>query len=220
MPMPSCTGAWLRRCSGVEKEMRDLIKRLMFMASAVFVFPSRLSFLLRSRFQGSDRALAGSSQLWALVPGLLGQYCRRAFLNQTLEFCHRTVTVEQGTLFSKTGTRLGENVYVGPACHIGLAQIEDDVLIAAGVHIPSGPNTHGTERLDIPYREQPGELERIRIGRGAWIGSASVVMADIGDQSIVAAGAVVTEPVPARVVVAGVPARVVKALSESPTSEA
>ena len=38
----------------------------------------------------------------------------------------------------------------------------------------------------------------------------AVVMADVGDQTIVGAGAVVTTPLPDRVVAAGVPARVVK----------
>ena len=49
----------------------------------------------------------------------------------------------------------------------------------------------------------------VRIGAGSWIGSASVVMADVGRQSIVGAGAVVTRPVPEYSFAAGVPARVV-----------
>jgi acetyltransferase-like isoleucine patch superfamily enzyme len=99
-------------------------------------------------------------------------------------------------------------VYVGPCCHIGLACIEDDVLIASGVHIPSGAQTHGTARLDIPIRDQAGEAKMVRIGAGSWIGSAAVVMADVGQQSIVGAGAVVARPIPDYSFAAGVPARV------------
>jgi len=88
--------------------------------------------------------------------------------------------------------------------------LERDVLIAAGVHVPSGPETHGISSLDRPIREQPGNLRMVRIGAGSWIGSGAVVMADVGRDSVVAAGAVVTEALPDRIIAAGVPARVVR----------
>jgi acetyltransferase-like isoleucine patch superfamily enzyme len=50
----------------------------------------------------------------------------------------------------------------------------------------------------------------VRIGEGAWIGSAAVVMADVGRHSVVGAGSVVTKPIPDGVVAAGVPARVIR----------
>jgi virginiamycin A acetyltransferase len=55
----------------------------------------------------------------------------------------------------------------------------------------------------------------IRIGAGTWIGSAAVVMADVGHDAVVGAGAVVTRPVPDAVVAAGVPARVLRARVET-----
>jgi acetyltransferase-like isoleucine patch superfamily enzyme len=59
-------------------------------------------------------------------------------------------------------------------------------------------------------REQPGQRKLVTIGAGAWIGSAAVVLADVGRDAIVGAGAVVTRPVPERMVAVGVPARVVR----------
>src|SRR5687768_996350 len=105
--------------------------------------PSLASFSVRRALIGSDRALMGSTQLLALIPGIPGQYIRTAFLRQALAECAASVVVEFGTIFSRVDARLGENVYIGPMCHIGLAHIERDVLVAAGVHIPSGPDTHG-----------------------------------------------------------------------------
>jgi hypothetical protein len=67
-----------------------------------------------------------------------------------------SVVVEFGTILSKVGARLEENFYVGPMCHLGLVHLEGDVLVAAGVHIPSGPMTQGVGDLDTPIREQPG----------------------------------------------------------------
>lgn len=62
----------------------------------------------------------------------------------------------------------------------------------------------------------PGEgttVAPVRIGRNVWVGRQAIVMpgVTIGDHAVVAAGAVVTKDVPARSVVAGVPARVVRA---------
>ena len=48
------------------------------------------------------------------------------------------------------------------------------------------------------------------IGAGAWIGSAAIVIADVGPGTIVGAGSVVTKPLPANVIAAGVPAKVLR----------
>jgi virginiamycin A acetyltransferase len=178
--------------------------------ATVIVSPSILSFRIRSRVIGADRAIHGSTQAWAVAPGLVGQYLRRAFLTRALASCGHTSTIEFGTIFSTAATRIDERVYIGPRCHIGWVHIESDALIAAGVHIPSGSHTHGTSDLDRPIREQPGVKQCVRIGAGAWIGSAAVVMADVGRGTIVAAGAVVTTPLPDEVIAAGVPARVIR----------
>lgn len=190
--------------------MRDLLKRVAFGAATVAVVPSLLSYLLRAQVIGRDRAIEGSTQALGLVPGIAGQYLRRAFLARTLASCHRTATVEFGTLFSSVGAHIDENVYVGPRCHLGLVHLERDVLVGAGVHITSGAATHGTEDVSRSIREQERPKALVTVGQGAWIGSAAVVMADIGHDSVVGAGSVVTRPVPPLVMAAGVPARVIR----------
>jgi len=142
---------------------------------------------------------------------LAGQYLRRAFLTRSLAACARSATIEFGTIFSSASATIGERAYLGPRCHVGWARIEQDVLIGAGVHIPSGLRTHGTDDMTVPIRDQPGEKRPVRIGQGAWIGSAAVVMADVGPNTIVGAGAVVTRQIPANVVAGGVPARILRA---------
>lgn len=190
--------------------MRELVKFLAHGLAWLAVTPSVWSFALRSTVLGRDRALEGSTQAWALVPGLLGQYLRRAFLSRTLSFCARTATIEFGTLFSSASASIGERAYVGPRCHLGWAVIEDDALLAAGVHVPSGAKTHGIDDLTIAIRDQPARKTAVRIGRGSWIGSAAVVMADVGADAVVAAGAVVTRPIPDATIAGGVPARVLR----------
>lgn len=176
--------------------------------------PSIASYQVRRVFLGSDRALMGSSQALSMVPGVAGQYIRTAFLRCVLAECAASATIEFGTIFSRTGARIGEQVYIGPMCHIGLVDIGPDTLIAAGVHIPSGPETHGIADTRIPIREQLGTPRVVRIGAGCWIGSAAVVMADVGASTVIAAGAVVTRPVPELVIAGGVPATVIRSRTE------
>lgn len=194
---------------------RDLAKASIRGAMALAVTPAVWSFRVRARCIGSDRALLGSTQALGLVPGLLGQYLRRAFLSRVLAHCAPSVLVEWGTLFSAVGTRLDEHVYIGPNCHIGLAHLAHDVLVGPGVHIPSGGRTHGTADSATPIREQEGAHRCVEIGANCWIGGAAVVMADVGAGTIVGAGAVVTRPLPPQVVAAGVPAKVVRSRATS-----
>jgi acetyltransferase-like isoleucine patch superfamily enzyme len=190
--------------------VRSAAKWLAYWCASVAVAPSLLSYFTRARLLGRDRALASSSQTLSLVPGLMGQYIRRAFYARVLERCHPSVTLEFGVLLSKAGARLDENVYVGPGSKLGLVHVERDCLIGPDVHIPSGRTTHGTDDVDRPIREQSGTVSTIRIGAGSWIGSTAVVMADVGRGTVVGAGAIVTRALPDHVVAVGVPAAVVK----------
>jgi acetyltransferase-like isoleucine patch superfamily enzyme len=190
--------------------MRERFKVLARFVAAVACAPLVLSFVIRCRVLGRDRALEGSTQLLAGAPGLVGEYLRRAFLAKALARCHHTATVCYGTVFSRTGARLDENVYVGASCHIGLAHLQRDVLVGSGVHLPSGPSTHGIDDTTIPIRDQPGVERLVTVGHGAWIGNGAVILADVGHDAVVGAGSVVTRPVPPYAVVAGVPAKVLK----------
>jgi len=190
--------------------MREAAKTIGHGLATVAVIPLLVSFLVRRAFLGPNRALEGSTQTLSLVPGLLGDYLRRAFLAQTIAHCDRSATVQFGTIFSQAGARIEANVYVGPRCHLGLVHLERDVLLAAAVHVPSGGETHGIADLDRPIREQPGTRKIVRIGEGTWIGSAAVVLADVGRHCVIGAGAVVTSPLPDYVIAAGVPARVIR----------
>jgi virginiamycin A acetyltransferase len=196
--------------------LRDTAKAAVHAVAWLIVTPSVVSWWLRSRAVGPDRALEASSQAWAIVPGLLGQYLRRAFLSRTLRACSTTAVIEFGTLFSSASASIGARAYIGPRCHLGWAVIEDDALLAAGVHVPSGARTHGMDDPTIPIRDQPTTRTPVTIGAGAWIGSGAIVMADVGRDSVIAAGAVVTRPIPERTIAGGVPARVFRPRDQPP----
>lgn len=190
--------------------MRETVKAAAHGVAWLVVTPSVLSWWLRARVLGPDRAIEGSTQAWALVPGLIGQYLRRAFLSRTLVSCARTATIEFGSIFSSAAATIGDRAYIGPRCHLGWALIGDNALLAAGVHVPSGAKTHGIDDLSMAIRDQPTIKSAVRIGSGSWIGSAAVVMADVGRDAVVAAGAVVTRPIPDLTIAGGVPAKVLR----------
>ena len=190
--------------------MREFLKALARTIGFLFALPFLASYLVKKLFLEHNKAFEGSTQAISLIPGMPGEYVRRAFLSVTLRHCDPTSTVEFGTIFSQTGASIDANVYVGPRCHLGLVHLEKNVLLAAGVHIPSGAETHGTADTSVPIRDQPGARVLVRIGEGSWIGSASVVLADVGKHCVVGAGAVVTKPLPDYSIAVGVPAKIVR----------
>jgi acetyltransferase-like isoleucine patch superfamily enzyme len=106
--------------------------------------------------------------------------------------------------------RIGRNVFVNQGCRlddIGGIELDDDVLLGPGVRLISSGHP-----LDPALRRRQVTADPIVIGRNVWIGAGATVLqgVTIGDDAVVAAGAVVTRDVPAAVLVAGVPARVVK----------
>ncbi|MBK8470134.1 MAG: acyltransferase [Candidatus Phosphoribacter sp.] len=109
---------------------------------------------------------------------------------------------------------VGEPV-VGPGTWIGAFTVIDasgGLSIGAGCDISSGAQiyTHSSARRCVSGRRF-AEVEKapVVIGDRVFIGAGAIVTmgVTIGDEAVVGAGAVVTRDVPARAIVAGVPAR-------------
>lgn len=112
--------------------------------------------------------------------------------------------------------RIGRNVFVNQGCwldDIGGIELGDDVMLGPGVRLVSSGHP-----LDPARRRRQVTVAPIVVGRNVWIGAGATVLpgVTIGDDAVVAAGAVVTADVPPAVLVAGVPARIVKSVVEGP----
>jgi len=190
--------------------MKNAVKALANLLSKIAVLPVVGLYLLGSLCVGREKAFPGWSQAMSLLPGLCGVYLRRGFYRLVLDRCDRDACISFGTIFSHPTACVGRSVYIGPYCVIGSVTLEDDVLISSHVSIINGSRQHGTARLDVPIREQPGYLEPVTIGADTWIGERTVVQANIGRQCVIGSGAVVTEAIPDRAVARGVPAKVVR----------
>ena len=109
---------------------------------------------------------------------------------------------------------IGDYVLISPGCRISAANkivIGNSVMMANGVYVTDS-DWHGV--YDRTQRND--EMTPVIIEDNVWLGDHSVVLkgVTIGENSIVAANAVVTKDVPANVVVAGNPAVVVKELDQ------
>lgn len=110
--------------------------------------------------------------------------------------------------------RLGEKVFINQNCTLydmGGIEIGDEVMI--------GPNcsllTSG-HPIDPAQRRNGWVARPIRIGRNVWLAAGVTVIGgvSIGENSVIAAGSVVTRNVPAGVLAAGSPARVIRRIGE------
>lgn len=106
-------------------------------------------------------------------------------------------------------TRIGKNVFINAACSfldMGGITIEDDVLIGPKVNLITESHP-----LD-PAERKKLLVKPVVIKRNAWIGAGVTILpgVTVGENSVVAAGAVVSKDVPANTVVAGIPAKVIR----------
>ena len=133
---------------------------------------------------------------------------------------HRVIYGQRGLKFSvhfasrvirPDRVKLGKNV-VSIGLKGGLyiqavngVEIGDDTIIAPGVKIISA--NHDLEDYGKHFSCEP-----VRIGRRCWLGVNAIILpgVQLGDEVIVGAGAVVTKSFPARSVIAGVPAKLLR----------
>ena len=155
------------------------------------------------------------SEFISLIPFDLGILARKMFYERTLRACGRNLCVRFGALLSFADTTIGDNVLIQRYTIVGMADIGNNVMIAGHCSLLGGRYQHRAESLDVPMREQGFEPRRIRIGDDVWIGANAVIMADVGEGSIVGAGAIVVHDIPPYSVVVGNPARVIKRRSQA-----
>lgn len=106
---------------------------------------------------------------------------------------------------------IGKNVFVNHACTFmdrGGIILEDEVLIGPKVNLIT------TNHPLAPSQRRATISKPIVIKKKAWIGAGATILAGvtIGENSVVAAGAVVSRDVPDNVVVGGIPAKIIKSL--------
>lgn len=116
-----------------------------------------------------------------------------------------------------------KNARVGRRCKVSShsficegVDIEDNVFIGHGVTFINDSYPRATTAGGELQTESDWSVEKTLVKQGASIGSGSTILSKvtIGENAIVGAGSVVTKDVPARAIVAGNPAKVLRFSSE------
>lgn len=107
--------------------------------------------------------------------------------------------------------KIGKNVFFNCGCSFqdrGGITIGDNVFL--GMNVTISTLNHG---FDLEHRSTTYP-SKVVIGNNVWIGSGANILGGvtIGDNSIIAAGALVNKDVPSNVIVGGVPAKIIKNL--------
>ena len=108
--------------------------------------------------------------------------------------------------------KIGKNVFINHACSfldMGGITIEDEVLIGPKVNLI-------TENHPLDPTDRRALITKpIIIKRNAWIGAGATILpgVTIGENAVVAAGAVVSKNVPDNVIVGGVPAKIIRPIN-------
>jgi acetyltransferase-like isoleucine patch superfamily enzyme len=108
--------------------------------------------------------------------------------------------------------RIGRNVFVNQNCtfyDLGGLDIGDDVMIGPNVSILTASHP-----LDPSQRRSTSIGRPIRIERNVWIAAGATIIGGVtvGENSVVAAGSVVTKDIPPNTLAGGNPARVIRSI--------
>ena len=111
---------------------------------------------------------------------------------------------------------VGEGVFINACCHF---QDHGGVTLGDGCQIGHNVVFATLNHELLPERRNVTHPAPIVLGKKVWVGSNATILqgVTIGDNAVIAAGAVVTKDVPANTIVGGVPARVIKRIDESIT---
>ena len=105
--------------------------------------------------------------------------------------------------------KIGKNVFINSGCCFqdqGGIELGDGCLIGHQVVI-------ATLNHDLDPEKRGSMIPAaVKLGKNVWVGAHATILpgVTVGDNAVIAAGAVVTKDVPAYCVAAGVPARVIK----------
>ena len=122
--------------------------------------------------------------------------------------------INRSVMFScPQGIECGSPVIMNPMCYFaakGGIIIGDYVTFSAGAKILSS-----SLRVENGQILQKHVHKPVKLGNHVWIGAGAMVCpgVTIGENTIIAAGAVVTKDIPANCVAGGIPAKVIKSLT-------
>ena len=143
-----------------------------------------------------------------------------SFLKARLTFLNRSVDIGSD-FYGLSGCRcsrgknikIGDRFYMGHNCFLSADLIiGDDVMFASCVTLVGGDHDISDPSINLNASGRDVDVKPIVIGSNVWIGHGVIILAgvNIGKNSIVGAGSIVTKDVPENMIYAGNPAKQIK----------
>ncbi len=175
----------------------ELLKRIYFWNHADRLGPDMPTTHFKLFFKGSGRKLCLKKFKYVgegaeFRPGAYAIACSK-------------ISIGKNVVIRPTTMLFAEPIYDG-----GEITIEDNVLIGSGVHIYT--TNHNFGNPDELVINQGYSVKKVVLKSGCWIGANAIILPEvtIGNNSVVAAGSIVTKNVEDKVLVAGSPARIIR----------
>lgn len=173
-----------------------------------FIYPNRIN-LFRQRIIYYRRPLISQ---YTICEGKgiveIGNNCSFGY---KLGGFHRGGSIELQARYMNSKIKIGNNIATNNnimLCAANYIEIGDNTLIGQNVTIID----HEAHGIDPLKRRELGVVGKVIIGKNVWIGNNVSVLknSEIGENSIIATGAVVSGKFPANVIIGGVPAKILK----------
>ncbi|MCJ7933010.1 MAG: acyltransferase [Chryseobacterium sp.] len=148
--------------------------------------------------------------------GKVGLLLRYIFVKNIAKKAGTNVSIQPGVfIFNLENIEFGDNISIHPMCYIegaGGVKIGNDVSIAHSTTLIS--TNHTWKDTTIPIKYNPETLGPICIEDDVWIGCGVRVLSGVTicKRSIVAAGAVVNKSFSEKLLIGGIPAKIIKIL--------
>jgi len=191
--MNKCYSFWNRKLRGLPGFISIILVRLF-----ESIIDKITSCIVKANLNNVGRNVT-------ILRGIVYRYPNNISIGNDVMIC------DQVTMSSETSAGklvISDRVTIGRKSKIdfsGELYMKEGVLLSEGVIIET--HDHGFDPRSKAVRK------KLIIGNNAWIGLKAIIMPNtgsIGDNAIVAAGSVVTRPVPANAIVAGIPAKIIK----------
>lgn len=194
----------------------EILRRIMMVLRGIFRFQKFVFIGKNVRIWNGKNILFGKGV--TIENGcVLDGYARKKieFGNSSKLGAYTILTTTSHLSKYGKGFKIGNNSAMGEFCHIGASggvYIGDDVIM--GSYISFHSENHNFNDISKSIKDQGVTSKGIVLGNNIWVG-AKVTFLDgskVGDNCVIAAGAVINKEFPNNCIIGGVPAKVLKFL--------
>ena len=183
------------------------MKMLMRLVIDVFCFLLALAFAAVVRIFNVQHKFDDFSVFLAYIPFVIGERTRYYFYKMTLQAVGRGVRFKFGSWVQYRTVEIADNVLIGYFTSLGECKIGSDVLLGGNVSVMSGLKQHNFKDKSTKIKDQGGKRVLVLIGDDVYVGTGSIIGANLAEGSVVAAGSVIVADTEAYTVYAGLRAQ-------------